>query len=72
MVMYHMPLKICCVTALEVSATGARMGLAADSADLMRMVMAELAELISADSILISPGIKYQYAEIALINMELV
>jgi hypothetical protein len=28
-------------------------GLAADSADLMRMMMAELAELISTDSILV-------------------
>jgi hypothetical protein len=30
-----------------------RLGLAADSADLMRMMMAELAEVISADSILV-------------------
>lgn len=41
---------------------------------LMRMVIATLAELISANSILVkhtyTPGIKYQYSEIALIDMK--
>jgi hypothetical protein len=48
-------LKNGCSTVLEVRTAGAhtQSGLAADSADLMRMMMAELAELFSADSILV-------------------
>jgi hypothetical protein len=44
-----------CATVLKVRTAGAHAQewLAAHSADLMRMMMAELAELISADSILV-------------------
>ena len=56
----------------------ARVELAADPAALMRIMMAASAELISRNSFLVKthlyifPGIKYQYSEIALINMEMV
>jgi hypothetical protein len=43
-----------------------RVGLAADSAALMRIVMAALAELISADSILIKPHLYPRESNISM------
>ena len=74
---YRMPhgLKNLLVTALEQAGTP-KGGLAADLAALMHIMMATSAEFMylhqlhSCENTLISLGIKYQYSEIALINME--